>query len=64
MSATEEYQIVTLKDGRRGYFYRARFTGTPIFQPVDEDGLTSGLLPELSDAEDHEIEEGNSDAGR
>jgi hypothetical protein len=51
---TAEYEIVTLWDGRRGYFYTARFTGTPIFQPVDSDGLARGN-PELADAEDHEL---------
>jgi hypothetical protein len=51
-----DYEIVTLWDGRRGYFYRSRYAGTPIFQPVNKDGLKDGV-PELADAEDHELEE-------
>jgi hypothetical protein len=53
---TTPYQIVTLWDGRRGYFYTARFTRTPIFQPVNERGEHEGI-PELADAEDHEVEQ-------
>lgn len=51
-----DYEVVTLKDGRKGYFYSSRITGTPIFQPVDQDGLKFGS-PELVDPEDHETED-------
>jgi len=48
--------LVTLWDGRRGYFYLSRFAGTPIFQPVDDDNRDHGN-PEVADAEDHELRE-------
>lgn len=56
MNETQERPIVTLWDGRRGYFYLSHFTGVPLFQPVNEEGEDEGK-PELSDSEDHELQD-------
>lgn len=51
----EDYTIVTLKDGRKGFFYHTRFTGAYWFQPVDEDNCAMG--PVEAPNEDHEVED-------
>lgn len=56
-------RIVTLWDGRRGYFYTSRLAGNPIFQPVDDDGCAVGD-PELADADDHRLSDEDAIAGR
>lgn len=58
-----EHELVTLTDGRVGYFYRSRMCGNLIFQPT-VDGLAAGTI-ELAD-EDHEVARVRADgrAGR
>ena len=54
-----DYEIVTLVDGRRGYFYHTRFTGTYWFQPVDKDNCALGPV-EMPD-EEHVVAEASAD---
>ena len=49
-------QIITLWDGRRGYFYTSRIAGTFLFQQVGDDDLPNSI-PELADCDDHELAE-------
>lgn len=52
---TKDYEIVTLKDGRRGYFYTTRMTGAFYFQPVNSANEPEGF-PEMV-FDEHEVEE-------
>lgn len=51
----QDYEIVTLIDGRRGYFYTSRFAGNYLFQPVDSDNSPEGP-PEMV-FDEHEVTE-------